>query len=87
MEEMKTIVVRVPERLAAGIEAESRARQISKSAVVRDRLERAEERKKPPSLEAIADLIGAAEEVPPDLSARKKYYLKKMGYGRNRANR
>ncbi len=84
---MKTIVVRVPERMAAEIEAESRQRRISKSDVVRERLERTEPPKRPASLEAIADLIGAADDLPSDLSARKKYYLKKTGYGRNRADR
>ncbi len=37
--------------------------------------------------EAITDLVGAVTEGPSDRSARKKYYLKKTGYGRNRADR
>lgn len=84
---MKTITVRLPEPIAADIEAESRERGISKSDVVRERLERAKKSKRSASLEAIADLIGAADDLPSDLSERKKYYLKKMGYGRNRAER
>ena len=36
---MKTLTVRLPEPLAAAIEAESRGRKISKSDVVRERLE------------------------------------------------
>ena len=35
--------------------------------------------------ESIKDLIGAIDdELPSDLSARKKHYLGKMGYGRKR---
>ena len=36
---MKTLTVRLPEPLAAAIEAESRERGVSKSDVVRERLE------------------------------------------------
>lgn len=83
---MKTLTVRLPDALVAQIEAESRTRQISKSDVVRDRLVRAApaDRDNPASYDAIADLIGAAEGLPPDLGARKKHYLKAMGYGRKR---
>jgi hypothetical protein len=83
---MKTLTVRLPERLVAQIEAESRERKLSKSDVVRERLTRAapEDRSLPPSYEAIADLIGAVKGLPSDLSARKKHYLKATGYGRKR---
>ena len=83
---MKTLTVRLPEALVAQIEAESRERNLSKSDVVRERLSRVPEgsRRLPPSLEAIADLIGSVSGLPPDLSARKKHYLKTTGYGRNR---
>ncbi|MBI5908946.1 MAG: ribbon-helix-helix protein, CopG family [Betaproteobacteria bacterium] len=83
---MKTLTVRLPEPLVAQIEAESRSRQISKSDVVRERLTRAAstDRKLPPTYEAIADLIGAVDGLPPDLGARKKHYLRVMGYGRKR---
>lgn len=83
---MKTLTVRLPEPLAAAIEAESRGRKISKSDVVRERLELAagasREKAAPPH--AIADLIGSVEGLPPDLSARKKRYLQATGYGRTR---
>ncbi len=84
---MKTITVRLPEVLAAEIEAESRLRKVSQSDVIRDRLQLAGRRASHPStaLEAIADLIGSVEDLPPDLSARKKAYLKEMRYGKNRA--
>jgi Arc/MetJ-type ribon-helix-helix transcriptional regulator len=83
---MKTITVRLSERLAAEIEAESRVRKISKSDVVRERLQLAEgaigNRLAP--VAAIADLIGSVDGLPTDLSARRKHYLKAMGYGQKR---
>jgi Arc/MetJ-type ribon-helix-helix transcriptional regulator len=83
---MKTLTVRLPEPLAAAIEAESRGRRISKSDVVRERLERASAASRaaaePPRV--IADLIGSVDGLPADLSARKKRYLRVTGYGRKR---
>src|SRR5436190_1647012 len=59
---MKTLTVRLPEPLVADIEAESRGRKISKSDVVRERLERApRKRRRATSLNAIADLIGSVD--------------------------
>ena len=83
---MKTVTVRLPQPLAADIEAESRARRISKSDVVRERLQLATglERRQPAALDAIADLIGSVDGLPADLSARKKHYLRSIGYGRKR---
>lgn len=83
---MKTITVRLPEPLAADIEAESRQRKVSKSDVVRERLQlaAASRRRRPRSNDAIADLIGSVDGLPADLSARKKWYLKASGYGRKR---
>jgi Arc/MetJ-type ribon-helix-helix transcriptional regulator len=56
---MKTITVRLPEPLVADIEAESRGRKISKSDVVRERLQLAPRRghRRMASFDAIADLI------------------------------
>lgn len=83
---MKTLTVRLPDPLAAEIEAESRERNVSKSDVVRERLEAAPRRKRrASSLDAIADLIGSIEGLPPDLSARKKHYLRVTGYGQKRS--
>lgn len=85
--DMKTITVRLPETLVAEIEVESRARKMSKSDVVRERLQFGG--KSPPpaaSLQAIADLIGSVDSLPPDLSARKKRYLKSTAYGQKRAH-
>jgi Arc/MetJ-type ribon-helix-helix transcriptional regulator len=84
---MKTLTVRLPEALVAEIAAESRQRRISKSDVVRERLQTAgrPQRRRLSPLADIADVIGAAEGLPTDLSARKKHYLRATGYGRKRA--
>ena len=81
---MKTLTVRLPERLVAEIEAESRLRKISKSDVVRERLQRTTRGRRSAAREAIADLIGSVDGLPPDLSSRKKSYLKSTGYGQKR---
>jgi Arc/MetJ-type ribon-helix-helix transcriptional regulator len=84
---MKTLTVRLPEPLVAQIEAESRTRQVSKSDVVRERLARRVAGKRhtsPAAYEAVSDLIGSIDGLPPDLGARKKHYLKATGYGRKR---
>ena len=83
---MKSLTVRLPEALAADIEAESRGRKLSKSDVVRERLTLADRAKRsgPAPLAGITDLVGAVGGLPPDLSARKKEYLKATGYGRKR---
>jgi len=80
--DMRTLTVRLSETLVAEIEAESRDRKISKSDVVREKLERARRRspRTPRSLAAIADLIGSVvDELPADLSARTKHYLRTTG--------
>ncbi len=84
---MKTLTVRLPEPLVADIEAESRGRKISKSDVVRERLQfvRKSAQRQAPALGAIADLIGSVDGLPVDLSARKKQYLRATGYGRKRS--
>ena len=82
---MKTLTVRLPEPLVADIEAESRGRKISKSDVVRERLELAPRKgRRTASLNAIADLIGSVDDLPTDLTARKKQYLQDTGYGKKR---
>jgi hypothetical protein len=81
----RTLTVRLPVALADEIETESRKRGVSKSDVVRERLERAQEaRELPAAVADIADVIGAADGLPSDLSARKKDYLRLWGYGRKR---
>jgi hypothetical protein len=82
---MKTLTVRLPEGLVAAIEAESRARRISKSDIVRERL--SADRSVPTksaSYQAIADLVGSVDGLPADLSSAKKKHLEATGYGRKR---
>lgn len=82
---MKTLTVRLPEPLVADIEAESRERRISKSDIVRERLQGNASRKRTPAaLEAIADLIGSVDGLPADLSGDTKRYLRATGDGRKR---
>ena len=84
---MKSLTIRLPDSLAAQIEAESRARQVSKSDVVRERLEAgagfAPSRRS--ALDGIADLVGSVDGLAAGLSARKKHHLRVSGYGRKRA--
>jgi Arc/MetJ-type ribon-helix-helix transcriptional regulator len=83
---MKTLTVRLPNALASQIEAESRARRISKSDVVRERLTAItkRERKISPLLEAIQDVIGSVDGLPSNIASNKKAALKALGYGRKR---
>ena len=80
----KTMTVRLPEELAAHIEAESRRRKVSKSDIVRERLSLAHSRRRPAALDAISDLIGSVDELPASLSTQKKKYLKATRYGQKR---
>ena len=85
---MRTLTVRLPDALAAEIEAESRKRGVSKSNVIRERLQRERTSELPPHLADIADVIGSVDDdLPTDLSARTKHYLRLWGYGRNRSAR
>jgi hypothetical protein len=80
---MKSLTVRVPDAMAAEIESESIADGISKSDVVRRRLENVSAR--PPTVFDLAsDLIGGVDDdqIPTDLTSRKKSYLKSLGYGK-----
>jgi len=83
---MKTVTVRLPEPLIAEIDAESRQRGISKSDVVRERLEAGAgyAGESHSRFERIADLVGSVDRLPADLSSRKKEYLNTTGYGRKR---
>ena len=83
---MQSLTVRLPEPLVAEIEMESRGRGCSKSDIVRERLQRATRPSgnQSTAMDAIADLIGSVDGLPPDLSARKKRYLKATGYGQKR---
>ena len=83
---MKSLTVRLPERLVAELDAESRARKMSKSDIVRERLQgNATSQRQPNALAGIGDLIGSIEGRPRDVSSRRKHYLKATGYGRTRS--
>jgi hypothetical protein len=84
---VKTLTVRLPDSLVAQIDTESKRRRIPKSDVVRERLLAGADRRpsRPAALDAIGDLIGAVDNLPADLSARKKDYLTSSGYGRKRS--
>ena len=78
-------MVRVPAQIDAQLVAEARERKISKSDVIRERLQAGQRaRRRSSTFDAIADLIGSIERLPADLSSRKKLYLKATGYGRKR---
>jgi Arc/MetJ-type ribon-helix-helix transcriptional regulator len=82
---MKTLTVRLPETLVAEIEAESRERRRSKSDIVRERLTVGRKMPTRGALpEIIADVVGAVDDLPADMSERVKDYLKIKGYGRKR---
>jgi hypothetical protein len=49
---------------------------------MRERLQAGSGNTKVDPLASIRDLIGAMDSGPPDLSARKKHYLRAWGYGR-----
>jgi len=85
---MKTLTVRLREALAQEIEVESKARKISTSDVVRERLERTAgtPQRLPAPLPAIADLIGSVDRLPVDQSAQRKRHLKATSYGRKRTH-
>jgi hypothetical protein len=76
---MKSVTLKLPDALLAEIDAEGRERNVSRSDVMRERLERGK-RPRParaPHLDAIADLIGSVvDDLPADLSSRKKHYLR-----------
>lgn len=83
---MKILTVRLPESIVAEIDAESRRRKLSKSDVVRERLQADPKIPRPRSalLDGIADLIGSVDGLPEDLSARRKHYLRTTAYGKKR---
>ena len=82
---MKTLTVRLPESLVARIDAESKRRGLSRSDVVRERLESGGYASAASTFDSIADLVGAVDGLPEDLSARKKAYLRTTSYGRKRS--
>ena len=83
---MKSLTVRLTDALVAQLAAESRQRGVSRSDVVRERLDPAVRSSQPRSaFDSIADLVGSVDHLPADLSARKKEHLESTGYGRKRS--
>lgn len=81
---MKSLTVRLPDHLVERLEAEARRRKMSKSDIVRERLSATSAQPETSTLASISDLIGSVEGLPPDLSGKKKEYLRTTGYGRKR---
>jgi len=90
---MKTVAFRLPDTLIAAIDEEAKRRHVSRSDVVRERLEtyavHAAPCAAPSFLDLAGDIVGSVSEdgLPSDLSSRKKDYLKAWGYGKNRDRR
>lgn len=80
---VKTLTVRLPGPLVAEIEREARARRLSKSDVVRERLQHAGTRARDP-LAGLEDIIGAVDGLPPDLASDTRRHLRAHGYGKPR---
>jgi hypothetical protein len=82
---MQTLVVRIPDDLAADIEAGARRWNSTRSEVVHARLAATEfgNDVSGAGFEFIADPVGG----PRDISARKKQHLKATGYGREQRRR
>ena len=74
---MKTLTVRLPHALIAEIEREAQARRVSKSDVLRDRLQQPRRNNVSGTtmMDVAGDLIGSIKGLPRDLSTHKKRYL------------
>jgi hypothetical protein len=72
--------------MVAKLEAESRRRKLTKSDIVRERLQAADGQRavRPAHLDGIADLIGSVDGLRGDLSSKRRQYLKSTRYGRKR---
>jgi hypothetical protein len=83
---MKSMTVRLPDRVITEIEEDAQKRGVLKSDIVREWVEQIAPQKTDP-LADIRHLIGAIKDdtLPPDLSARTKHYLRAWGYGRKRS--
>ncbi len=86
---METLVLRIPEDLAADLEEEARRLNSTKSAVARARLTAAKNNvhTSESGFGLIADLIGVEKGGRGDMARRKKHYLKVLGYGREKPRR
>jgi hypothetical protein len=78
------LTIRISSELAAELDSEARRRGLARSIVVRERLQRPSPTSVADPLASIRHLIGSVDGGPPDLSARKKHYLREWGFGRKR---
>jgi hypothetical protein len=80
---VKTLTVKLPDPLFAEIESAARSRRVTKSEIVRERLERSKSEKT--SLwSRMQDLVIEGESLPRDLSSNKEHLRQ---YGKNRSDR
>ena len=79
---MRSVTLRLPDSLVEEIEAEARKRKMSKTDVMRERLERPSARSD--QWTELLSRVAGSVEGPADLSSNVKKYLKSTGYGRNR---
>lgn len=80
---MKTFTVKLPDPLFAEIESAARLRKVTKSEIVRERLERFKNEKR--SLwSRMEDLVIDSDSLPRDLSSNKEHL---RNYGKNRSDR
>ena len=88
---MKTLTIRLPDSLVTEIEHESRARRVSKSDVVRERLHHPQGAVNVGGnmRDLIGDLIGSVRNdgLPADLSSNKKKYLPSLIRAKKRHRR
>lgn len=80
----QSLTVRLTDELTARLDAEAQARGLSRSDLVRERLESGDTYGTSTGYGVIADLVGSIDGLPSDISARRKDYLKRSGYGRKR---
>jgi hypothetical protein len=82
-EQMKTLVVKIPEALDAELTRVARRRKVTKSVVVRERLAEAhvEAPKKPSKYEQLKALVFDHPDAPTDLGSNQAHL---QGYGKNR---
>ena len=83
---MKTLVVKIPDELDAELTRAAKARHVTKSALVRERLKHVPESGSVGvSLwDRMKDLVISNDELPTDLSSNKKHMA---GYGKSRSAR
>ena len=82
---MERIAIRIPSELARALEQQALEMNLTKSEVARRRLISGSVSGllKSEGFEMIADLVGAVEGLPSDLSSKKTDYLNRTGYGKS----